>query len=60
MSAPRSGGISVVVNPTPGLVTGNTVVYQTTKLVGKQYLDTFSGTLGFTNPAFTSLFQAAS
>ena len=55
----KTGGIVVTVNPTPGLVAGNTVVYQSTKLVPPQYIDTFSGTLGFVNPAFADLFKSA-
>lgn len=60
VSAPKTGGITIIVEPTPGQVNGNTVVYQKTKLVSRKYLDTFSGTLGFVDPAFAGLFQAAS
>jgi hypothetical protein len=48
------GGITVTVNPTPAVVSGNTVVYQNTQLVWKDTLDTFSGTIGFTNPALVT------
>jgi hypothetical protein len=60
VSAPRSGGIQVVINPTPGIVNGSTVVYQSTKLTGKQYLDQFSGTLGWVNPTLAALFTGPS
>jgi hypothetical protein len=54
VSAPSQGGILVVINPTPAVVGGNTTVYQTTTLTPKRILQTFSGTIGFTNPALNA------
>jgi hypothetical protein len=35
-------------------VGGNTTVYQTTTLTPKRILQTFSGTIGFVNPALNA------
>lgn len=53
-------GISVTVNPTPGFVGGNTVVYQSTKLTWRDYVDAFEGTIGFTNPSLNAISTPAS
>jgi len=60
VSNPRQGGIVVTVTPTPSVSGGNTVVNQTTQLVWKDYIDTFSGTIGFVNPIFAALTQPPS